>query len=317
MGTKRLLPLLALLALLSACAPATPVQETGEPELTLAATTYPVYLFACQVAGDVPGLRVTLVVNQQLSCMHDYSLSITDMKVLEGADAVLLNGAGLEDAMSDALAAAGRPQIDCSAGIDLLCTQHDHDHDHHHGAEELEEAGEEADPHIWLDPRRACQMLDNLAQALGELDPAHAGQFTANAQAAQEEILKRYAQLKAQLAQLEPRALITFHDGFSYFAEAFNLTILEAIEEESGSEASAREVKDILALLEEHRLPAIFTEVNGATATAQLIGREAGVAVAPLDLLMSSRESALSGTDLYLSVLAANVSTIQEAYSCA
>ena len=95
MVAKRLLPLLLAL-LLSACAPATPAQGTQDPELTLAATTYPVYLFACQVAGDVPDLRITLVVNQQLSCMHDYSLSITDMKVLEGADAILLSGAGLE-----------------------------------------------------------------------------------------------------------------------------------------------------------------------------------------------------------------------------
>lgn len=317
MGSKRLLPLLALLVLLSACSPAAPAQETvgPEPELTLAATTYPVYLFACQVAGDVPDLRITLVVNQQLSCMHDYSLSITDMKVLEKADAILLNGAGLEEAMEAALEAAGRPQIDCAAGIDLLCgAAHHHDHSHEDGEPE---EGEEPDPHIWLDPRRACQMLDNLAQALGELDPAHAARFTANAQAAQEEILESYGQWKQQLAALSPRSLITFHDGFAYFAEAFDLTILEAIEEESGSEASAQEVKEILALLEEHHLPAIFTEVNGATATAQLIGREAGVRVAPLDLLMSSRESPLAGTDLYLSVLAANVSTIQEAYSCA
>ncbi len=314
MAAKRLLPLLLAL-LLSACAPATPAQGTQDPELTLAATTYPVYLFACQVAGDVPDLRITLVVNQQLSCMHDYSLSITDMKVLEGADAILLSGAGLEDAMAPALEAAGRPQIDCSAGIRLLCSAHDHDHDHDHG--HAEEEGEETDPHIWLDPRRACQMLDNLAQALGELDPVHAKQFSANAQAAQEEIMESYEQLKTQLAALSPRSLITFHDGFAYFAEAFDLDILEAIEEEAGSEASALEVKEILALLEAHRLPAIFTEVNGATATAQLIGREAGVTVAPLDLLMSSRESPLAGTDLYLSVLAANVSTIQEAYPCA
>ena len=59
------------------------------------------------------------------------------------------------------------------------------------------------------------------------------------------------------------------------------------------------------------------SSTSEATATAQLIGREAGVTVAPLDLLMSSRESPLAGTDLYLSVLAANVSTIQEAYPCA
>lgn len=309
----RFLPVLLALLILCACTPTAPEQAAEDHGITLAATTYPVYLFACQVSKDVPDLHITLVVNEQLSCMHDYSLSITDMKVLEGADAVLLSGAGLEDAMSAALEAANRPQIDCSEGIDLLCS--DHDHDHHH--EDGEEDEDEPDPHIWMDPRRACQMMENLAQGLGALDPAHADQFTANAQAAQDEILTSYAALKAQLTGLTPRDLITFHDGFAYFAEAFDLTILQAIEEESGSEASALEVKETLELLEEHHLPAIFTEVNGATATAQLISREASVPAAPLDLLMSRRESELSGTALYLSVLAANVRTIQEAYSCA
>ena len=306
MGLKRLLPLLGLV-LLCACAPAEPAPRE-EGSLTLAATTFPVYLLAQEVTRDVPELTLTLVVNEQMSCMHDYSLSITDMKVLERADAVLLSGAGLEETLEQALEAAQPLEIDCSAGIDLLCAEEDHDH---HG----EADGDEPDPHIWLDPRRACQMLSNLAQGLGQLDPDHAAQFAANAKAAQAEILAGYEDLKAQLADLTPRQLITFHDGFAYFAEAFDLKILRAIEEEAGSEASALEVREILALLQEQRLPAIFTEVNGADATARLIGQEAGVRVAALDLLMGRREAEEQGAALYLSVLAANVNAIQEAYS--
>lgn len=313
MQAKRLLPLLALL-LLCACAPSRE-PETPPEGLTLAATTYPVYLFAQELTQDIPELTVTLVVNEQLSCMHDYSLSITDMKVLEGADAVLLSGAGLEDSMAHALEAARRPQIDAAQGIELLCSDHDHDHAHQDGDHGEAEA---TDPHIWLDPRRACQMLDNLAQGLGELAPEHAARLSANASAAQEKIRSRYAQLKAQLFPLALRDLITFHDGFSYFAEAFDLHILRAIEEEAGSEASALEVRDILNLIDTHHLPAVFTEVHGADATAALIAREAQIQTVPLDLLMSRRDSSLSGVELYLHVLSANVTAIQEAYpSCA
>ena len=53
--------------------------------------------------------------------------------------------------------------------------------------------------------------------------------------------------MKTSLESLSCRELITFHDGFSYFADAFDLTILRAMEEEAGSEASAREVADIVA----------------------------------------------------------------------
>lgn len=311
MQIKRILPLLALLLLCGCAAPAQEPEPAPEG-LTLAATTYPVYLFAQELTQDIPELTVTLVVNEQLSCMHDYSLSITDMKVLEGADAVLLSGAGLEDSMAHALRAAARPQIDASQGIDLFCSDHDHDHDHKDGDHGEEE---EMDPHIWLDPRRACQMLENLAQGIAALDPDHASQLAANAEAAQEQITARYAQLKDQLAGLTRRDLITFHDGFAYFADAFDLHILRAIEEEAGSEASALEVRDILKLIDTHQLPAVFTEVNGADATARLIAREAQIQTVPLDLLMSRRDTALQGVELYLQVLSANVNAIQEAYS--
>ena len=88
-----------------------------------------------------------------------------------------------------------------------------------------------------------------------------------------DQIQQAYPVMQAALADLPCRELITFHDGFSYFADAFDLTILRAIEEEAGEQASAREVADIVTEIQTHQLPAIFTEVNGADATAQIIHR--------------------------------------------
>ncbi|MGN0969757.1 MAG: metal ABC transporter substrate-binding protein, partial [Evtepia sp.] len=219
---------------------------------------------------------------------------------LDGADAVLLSGAGLEDFLSDALSAAGDLlQVDCSQGVELLPSQ--------------EEPGE-SDPHYWMDPARACQMVENLAQGLSQLLPESADAFAANAQAAQEAILEAYAQEQEALADLSCRELITFHDGFSYFAEAFDLTILRSIEEESGSEASAQEVSQILQDVERHSLPAIFTEKNGSDSTAQVIQRESGAAIYQLDLLMSGDKDT-DGLAAYIAGMDANVAVIQEAFA--
>ena len=109
--------------------------------------------------------------------------------------------------------------------------------------------------------------------------------------------------------------LITFHDGFSYFADAFDLTILRAIEEEAGGEASAREVADIVTEIQTHQLPAIFTEVNGADATAQIIHRECGVPVYALTLMMSAGTAYEEpGVATYLNLLQSNLDTLREAY---
>ena len=306
---KKLLPAaLLLFVLLTGCGA---TQQTASEGLQITTTTYPLYLFTNEVVQGVDGVSVTPMINQSVSCVHDYTLSIRDMKVLDQADLILLSGAGLEETMEDALAAANTPMIDCSQGIDLLTTCHHHDHDHD-GHEDHDHEGEEPDPHIWLDPMRACQMIGNIAEGLSQTDPAHSETYHANAEAAVQAITEVYDELLPQLENLSCRDIITFHDGFSYFAEAFDLTILRAIEEESGSEASAKEVAEIMEEVKEHHLAAVFTEVNGATATAEMICRECGTAMYPLSMLMSGPADGY-GVARYLSVMTDNVETIREA----
>ena len=268
--------------------------------LTIAATTYPVYLFTTAITEGVEGVEVKLIVNQQTSCLHDYTLTVQDMKIIEQADVIVLNGAGLEDFMSDALAASGAEVIDCSEGVELHAATGHHDHDHGD-----DESGH-YDPHIWLCEERALVMMNNILHRLGELDTTHLSAYTDNFHSA------------ASLLPDDPLAdtelscpyLITFHDGFGYFAHDNGLTLLKSIEEEEGSEASAAEMKEIIALIEEYDIPAIFTEVNGSDATAQAIARETGVEVYQLNMIMSGEGS---GIQPYVDAMNANYDTILRA----
>lgn len=308
---KKIIPaVLSLFLLLSACGPA--ASDEGESSPMILATTYPVYLFTSAVLGPDSDYSLELMLDQTMSCLHDYTLSVNDMKRIERADVIVMNGAGLEETMADALASAeNTPLIDCSQGIDLLPSQ-----DHHHAEEDADESdhSEEGDPHIWMDPNLACRMIGTIARELAVLDPEHAETYTKNASAAEEAILSAYSDWSAQLSALSCRELITFHDGFSYFAKAFDLTILCSIEEEAGSEASAQEVREIIDEIQSHRLPAVFTEKNGSAATAEMIARECEVSIYTLDLMMS-REHNPAGVDAYLSGMSHNISVIREACS--
>ena len=99
--------------------------------------------------------------------------------------------------------------------------------------------------------------------------------------------------------------IITFHDGFSYFAEAFELQILEAVEEESGSEASAAEIIHLVKLINEHNLPAVFIERSGSDACAGILHAETGVSIYSLDMAMAG--------DDYFDAIYHNIDTIREA----
>ena len=167
-----------------------------------------------------------------------------------------------------------------------------HDHGHY-------------DPHIWLAPNNAKVMAENICTALSLQYPQYAKIFETNLSALQARLTDLQTYGEAQLADLSCGQLITFHDGFAYLAHAFDLEILEAIEEESGSEASAQELIHMIDLVQEHQLPAIFTEKNGSVSAASIICAETGVKSYPLDM-------AMGGSD-YFSAMEANIQTLKEA----
>ncbi|MCC8099706.1 MAG: metal ABC transporter substrate-binding protein [Clostridiales bacterium] len=294
---KRLVTvLLALLLLLSAAGCSARETNVDAEGLTVTCTTYPVYLMAQAVTEGTESITLTLMIQQEISCLHNYTLTINDMKKVEGADLIAISGAGLEEFLSDAL--EGRNTVDCSEGISLLWN---------------EEEGED-DPHYWLSPANAARMARNLAEAFGAIDPDNSARYQANAEAAAEELAAFQSELTDSIPADCPRELITFHDGFAYFADAFDFTIAAAVEEEEGAEASARRISELVAFIDQYSLPAVFVEANGSDTTAQCLAAERGCAIGVLNMGMSAGDGAETGLAAYEALLQGNLTAILEAY---
>ena len=264
----------------------------NEPEYAqILATTKPVHQFTKILCQDTP-LTIDLLISENVSCLHDYSLQVKQMQKLENAELIVINGAGFEDFLTDAMP-DGKTVIDCSKSIDLYCPTTQHDDGHHH----------EGDPHIWLSIPNAKSMVKTIYAELCVAYPQHKETFTTNLQT----INCRLSALEAEadLATLKTRKIITFHDGFTYLANSFNLEIVKAIEEESGSEASAKELIEIINAVKFYNLPAIFTEVSGNSSSASTIQRETGVKVFELDMGLSERN--------YFEAMTHNITTLKEA----
>ena len=92
---------------------------------------------------------------------------------------------------------------------------------------------------------------------------------------------------KTQLSGLSSREILTFHDGFTYLAHEFGIEIVEAIEEESGSEASAKELIQLIGEVRQHDIRAIFVEENGSGSAASIIAAETGTTLSSLSMVMS------------------------------
>lgn len=298
---KRLFPLFLSLLLLSACtSPQSREEAQEDTSLSLVTTTYPVYLFLSEVTRGAEGVHVTPLINQSVSCLHDYTLTVNEMKILENADKVFLNGGSLDLFVEETIQKSN-PQVqtlDCGTALDVW----------------QQDGRDTPDPHYWMDPTRATAMLETIAADLVETDPQNAELYQRNATAAAERLRAAYETLKEKLAPLSTRQIITFHDGFAYFAKSFDLDLVLAVEEEEGQEASAQVIATALDLIDEYSLSAIFTEEFSADATAQAIAREAGIEVHKLSLIMSG-ETENVGIDQYIQAMERNIDTILEAYT--
>ena len=293
---KRILSVIFTCLLLSGCtAPSAPAD--------IAATTLPVYEFTSRLCEGTP-LSVTRLVTEEVSCLHDYSLNVRQVKAAEAAETIVISGAGLEEFMEDILQNSHR--IDASSGIALMePEEHHHDHGHEKSEDSHEGHHHEEDPHIWLSPAHAMTMAENICQGLSSRYPQYQHRFQDNLSALVQELETLNAYGLQQLESLSCRDLITFHDGFAYFADNFDLHIIQAVEEESGSEASAKELIHLIEEVEHHQLPAIFTEKSGSVSAAGIISRETGCGSFPLDMAMAG--------DSYFEAMYHNIDTIKEA----
>ena len=268
-------------------------------KVNIAATTRPVWEFTTRLCRETD-LSVELLIAEPVSCLHDYSLSVRQAKLAEAADIIVISGAGLEESFKPLFST--KNIIDCSEDVTLLSCpdtdEHEHTNEHEHHTHDV-------DAHIWLSPANAKSMVNSIYQGLILHYPQHKHIFERNFQhlTAELDALLQYGHLA--LSDLSTYDLITFHDGFSYFAEEFGMNIVKAIEEESGSEASAAELKELIHLVDEHKLPAIFTEANGSVSAAGIIAAETGVVTYALDMAMSERS--------YFEAMYHNIDTIKEA----
>ena len=295
--------MMILTLLFSGCAAQTDGQKV------IVTSFYPMYILTQNVAAGIDGVTVQNMAEQNVGCLHDYQLQTRDMVTLEGADALVINGGGMEQFMDKVMTLReDLPVIDASEGIEMLPSVSEHDHDDH---DDHDHEGEVMNAHVWLDPSLAMVQVRNIAEGLANADPDHADAYRSNAEA----YILKLEQLKAEIAeQLAPyagREIITFHEAFTYFAEAFGLHVAGVIATEPGEEPSTRDIADTCDLVSKLGIKTLFVEPQYPQKAAQTIARETGASIYTLDPCVSGDGSKES----YENIMRENAKVLTEAFA--
>lgn len=294
--------MMILTLLFSGCAAQTDGQKV------IVTSFYPMYILTQNVAAGIDGVTVQNMAEQNVGCLHDYQLQTRDMVTLEGADALVINGGGMEQFMDKVMTLReDLPVIDASEGIEMLPSVSEHDHDEH----DHDHEGEVMNAHVWLDPSLAMVQVRNIAEGLANADPEHAEAYRSNAEA----YILKLEQLKADIAeQLAPyagREIITFHEAFTYFADAFGLHVAGVIATEPGEEPSTRDIADTCDLVNTLGIRTLFVEPQYPQKAAQTIARETGASIYTLDPCVSGDGSMES----YENIMRENARVLTEAFA--
>ena len=271
-------------------------------DISVMATFYPVYILAENVLEGVEGVTLSSMTPPSTGCLHDYQLLTSDMRALAKSQALLINGAGMESFLQDVQGQfPSLVIIDCSQGVALLEEEEQggaHDHD-----------GEEYNAHIWLAPENAIQMVQNLREGLSALLPEAAAQISANADAYIARLKALDAEMREATEALPRRQIVTFHEAFPYFAQAFGLEVVAVVALEPDEPISPRMLKQVIEKVKAAGNPPLFSEPQYENTALRTVAQETGAAVYELDPLVTG-DGALTA---YEDVMRRNLAVLQEA----
>jgi len=292
-------------------------KTTDDDTLNIVTSFYPLYISTINITKDIPNVTVTNMTKSQTGCLHDYQLTPQDLKTLENADILVINGAGMESFLNGIISQYPNLEIvDATKGLSLLeddtHSHDDHDHDHDTEDEHSEDDDHEYNAHVWVSVTGNIDEVKNISSQLENLNPENkeAYESNTNTYVAKLEDLKN--EMHEELDNLPNRDIITFHEAFPYFAEEFNLNIAGIIEIEPDSEPSAKEIEEIINTVKEKNIRALFTEPQYSSKVAETIATETGATVYELDPIVTG-DSNPDAYDDYINKMKKNLDVLKEA----
>ncbi len=235
---------------------------------------------------------------------HVYEPVPRDTVLIEQADAIFYNGYNLEPGIIKLIQSSGKRDRAIAIGerIPPLSL--------------LKEGAKVPDPHVWGSARNGVAMVAAIRDALTKLSPEDRALFAQNAARLTTDLQRLDRWIAEQIQTIPPdrRRLVTTHDAFQYYSQAYGIPVLGTLIGISTEEQpSAQTVARIAATIRQAKVPAIFAETTINPALIETVAAESGAKLAPQKLYSDSIGAAGSPGDSYIKMLAENTRAIVRA----
>ncbi|MDP8244331.1 MAG: zinc ABC transporter substrate-binding protein [Candidatus Hinthialibacter antarcticus] len=239
--------LLILVTIISVCSCGGPVDDG---RIKAVCTIAQVADVVRNVAGD--RIEVVNMMGEGVD-PHLYKASPADLGLLSRASVVFYNGLMLEGRMTEIfekMQDGPKPVIAFGDSMDPGLLRSPKEFEGHH------------DPHIWMSVNMWADAVPTIVDALVKVDPEGEAIYRANGDVYQKKLADLHAWVKAQIATIprEQRVLITAHDAFGYFGDAYDIEVMGLQGISTVSEFGLQDLQRLIDIIVERNVKAVFVE---------------------------------------------------------
>ena len=269
-------------------------------QVRLVTSLYPLEYFARRIGGDL--VHVTNLVAPGVEA-HDFEPSPGDMRSMQAADLIVVNGAGFEPWIDRAVANLSGEQM-----LVVVASRMSFSYG-------LFAAGG-SDPHYWLDPLRASAQAEAVLDALTAVAPEHREVFERNAERLVEDIELLHDEYLSALQQCRLNTFVTAHAAFGHLASRYGLVQIPLTGTSPEAEPPTARLARLTTRIEDAGVRYILAEDFASRRLSQTVADEIGAILLEMHPLASLTSEQAARGDTYLSIMRANLESLSTALEC-
>ena len=275
-----------LTVLLASCGGQSPTTPT------LVASFYPIAYLTSRIAGDKYEVHCLVPAGEE---PHDFDLRPSGARAIEDADALFLNGLGMEGWADNLSSKAKSKAHVLSEGLDTLSIEG------------------RVDPHVWLDPVRYKEMGRHCMEALCEIDQKNIVTYQMNYGSFAAEIDRLIAHCETLAADFSNKVIAVSHAAFGYMADRFSFKQLYINGVSPDDEPSQKAIEGIMEAVQAYGIDTVFFEELASDDVARRIAEATGAKCESLNPLEGLEQDEIDAGETYFSVYKENMRKIAEA----
>lgn len=296
-------------------------QPLKQDKVTIVTSFYPMYIIALNLTEHMDNVEVVNLTDNNVGCLHDYQLTTKDMRTLNDADVLILNGGDMELFLEDVVTMYPSLEvIDASEHISLLeGIEHVHGEEAHseeihtedfHGADSHNHEGHvhsDINGHVWLDMNRYLVQIETIANALSKYDMDNADLYLKNANIYMDKVSKLKDEFEETFSKLAGLEIVGFHGAFAYLADELSFDMIYSLDMDSDTVLSAGEIATVIEEVKQHKVKYLLAEDQYSKDIAKRIAEETNANVYLLETLVSGELN----KDAYLIGMQKNLATLK------